>query len=304
MSAPRVSIGMPVYNGGRWLRASLDSLLAQRYADFELIISDNASTDDSEAICREYAARDARIRYVRNPRNIGASDNFNAVFRLARGEYFKWASCNDLCEPDFVGRCVAALDADPGTVLAYPRTRLMLGDDGPYQDYVDNLELLDDSPGARFRGLLERIRLNNVMNGVIRRSSLACTPLIEVYFSSDVNLMAELALHGKFREIPDYLFIRRMDPASATRLKDAAEVRKHYDPDQARLMVFQYWRVYKEYFRAVWRTSLSRAEKLCLYRYLARRLVWDRGHLAEDAWESVKALTARRRARRAGAAAR
>lgn len=304
MSAPRVSIGMPVFNGARWLRASLDSLLGQRLEDFELIISDNASTDSSEEICREYAARDARIRYVRNPRNIGASDNYNAVFHLARGEYFKWASCNDLCQPDFVEKCVAALEADPQAVLAYPRTRLMLGDAGPYEDYVDHLDLQYDSPCARFRGVLERIGLNNIMNGVIRRAALARTALIEAYFSSDVNLMAELALHGKFREVPDYLFIRRMDPASATRLKDDAEVRKHYDPDQERLMVFQYWRVHKEYFRAVWRTSLPRAEKLCLYRYLARRLLWDRGHLAEDVWESLKALKARRRTHKTGTAAR
>lgn len=92
---PKVSIGMPVYNGEKFIRVALDSLLSQTFVDFELIISDNASTDGTEAICREYAARDLRIRYVRQSENRGAVVNFKFVLDDAVGEYFMWAAHDD-----------------------------------------------------------------------------------------------------------------------------------------------------------------------------------------------------------------
>lgn len=98
---PHVSIGMPVYNGGRYVKAALEAVLAQTFRDFELIISDNASTDATEAICREYAARDPRIHYSRNGENLGAARNSNRTVELATGQYFKWAHHDDLCAPEF-----------------------------------------------------------------------------------------------------------------------------------------------------------------------------------------------------------
>jgi glycosyltransferase involved in cell wall biosynthesis len=92
----QVSIGMPVFNGEKFIREALDSLLAQTFTDFELIISDNASTDGTEAICREYAATDARIRYVRQVKNLGAIANFKFVLDEAVGEYFMWAAADDV----------------------------------------------------------------------------------------------------------------------------------------------------------------------------------------------------------------
>lgn len=118
---PRLSIGLPVYNGEEYLAESLDALLGQTYGDFELVISDNASTDGTQDICREYAARDARIRYLRQPRNIGATPNHNQVFAECRGELFKWASHDDLYGRDLLRRCVEALDARPEVILAHMR---------------------------------------------------------------------------------------------------------------------------------------------------------------------------------------
>lgn len=106
---PLVSIGVPVRNGARFLEQALDSLLAQSYQEFELIISDNASTDQTEAICRAYAARDGRIRYYRSSKDLGLAHNYNYLFQLARGEYFKWAAADDLHEPDYVLRCLDVL---------------------------------------------------------------------------------------------------------------------------------------------------------------------------------------------------
>src|SRR6185369_4346332 len=108
--APSVSIGLPVYNGVNYLRQALDSLLAQTFGDWELILSDNGSTDATESICREFAARDGRIRYLREPVNRGATWNFNRVFELSRAPLFRWAAHDDVCSPELLERCVAALE--------------------------------------------------------------------------------------------------------------------------------------------------------------------------------------------------
>src|SRR3989442_255266 len=122
---PRVSVGMPVYNGERYLAEAVDSLLAQTYEDFELIICDNASTDRTGEIARSYAARDTRVRYARNEKNLGAGGNFRRAVALASGEYFRWAASDDVCAPQSLARCVEVLDQEPAAVLAYPSTRFI-----------------------------------------------------------------------------------------------------------------------------------------------------------------------------------
>ena len=123
---PTVSIGLPVFNGERYLAGALNCLLQQDYEDFELIISDNASTDATESICREYAAKDPRIRYSRNATNIGASLNYNRVFGLARGEFFKWASHDDECHPSLVRRCLEVFEQAPASaVLVYSMAEII-----------------------------------------------------------------------------------------------------------------------------------------------------------------------------------
>ena len=140
--APTVTVGMPAYNAARWIGAAIESILGQSFRDFELIISDNASTDDTLAICQRYASADARIRVVANPQNIGANRNYFAVLRAARGRYFKWASSNDLCAPTFIEKCIAALEREPSAVLAAPRTWLFQespADATPYERDVDQI---------------------------------------------------------------------------------------------------------------------------------------------------------------------
>jgi glycosyltransferase involved in cell wall biosynthesis len=116
---PRVSIGLPVYNGEQFLRRALDCLLTQEYTDFELIISDNGSTDATEKICKEYAARDPRIHYVRQEQNLGSHENFNFVLREARGEYFMWAAVDDQWATSFISSLLERLDRNPDASLAF-----------------------------------------------------------------------------------------------------------------------------------------------------------------------------------------
>lgn len=115
---PAVSIGVPVYNGEGSLRQALDSLLAQTFSDFELIISDNASTDGTEVICREYAGRDARVRYLRQVSNIGPAANFKFLLDRAQGEYFMWAACDDIRSADWLKINHDFLAAHPGHVAS------------------------------------------------------------------------------------------------------------------------------------------------------------------------------------------
>jgi len=273
---------MPAYNAAPWVEASVRAILDQTYGNFELIISDNASTDDTQVRCEKLAEQDSRIRYVRQRRNIGGPANYNAVFHLARGQYFKWASANDLCAATFLERCAAVLEARPDVVLCYPRTWLLI--DGPetQQAYDDGLDLQDDRAAVRFREYLARVRLNNIMNGLIRSSVLRKTPLMQPHLSEDVNLVAELALYGKIAELPERLFSRRMDRASATKLQARDEVYRHYDPDLSTGMPMQTWKFEKALFSAVSRSPLRMMERLRLYGYLCRRLYWASSDIGKE----------------------
>lgn len=114
MSEPLITVGLPVYNGQRYLREAIDSLLAQTCTDFELLISDNASTDSTSEICREYAAKDVRIRYIRQEQNLGAVANFQYVLDHARGRFFTWASDDDLWDEAWLEKLSDAMLDQPG----------------------------------------------------------------------------------------------------------------------------------------------------------------------------------------------
>lgn len=287
---PTVSIGMPVFNGERWIAQSIDSILGQTFQDFEIIISDNASVDATDAICRSYADRDNRVRYYRNDRNRGAIVNYNAVFEYASGRYFKWASSNDYCAPEFLERCVGVLEQRHDVVLCYPRCRLFESAIAEAENYDDNLDLQDDDALTRLKRLLANIRLNNVMNGVIRADVLGRTRLIGAHYSADINMMAELALHGKFVEVPEYLFYRRMNRLTSTRLKSAEEVLAHHDPALKREMLFPHWRLIIGYYSAVRRAPLTLHDKVRLCRWLSRWAFWGRHHLYRDMYEACRRL--------------
>lgn len=278
----RVSIGMPAYNGEKWIGEAIESIAAQTFTDFELIVSDNASTDATEQICREYVKRDSRVRYFRNAKNIGANPNFNRVFQLSSSEYFKWASANDIVEPEMLAKCVEVLDGEPEIVMCYPRTKIFSDASSAAEKYQDNCHLVSSRPSIRFIGLLENMKLNNVMNGMIRSEVLKKTKLIENYFSSDVNLIAEIALYGKIFEIPEYLFLRRLEKESSTALKSAEGVHEHYYPERKKSMRFQQWIMTFKNFAAIARVDVDVREKVALYTYLIRRAIWFRHQLLQD----------------------
>lgn len=289
---PRISVGIPIYNGARWIGATAESILTQTERDLELILCDNASQDESETICRAIAAADPRVHYVRNPQNIGAPANYNLCLELANGEYFKWNSASDLCKPQLLEKCIAILDANPDVALAYSHTAL-LREDGTISSEDDTLELESESPVERFTRLLEKRGLNHVMNGVMRREMLNQTMLHQSFYSSDICLMAEISLYGKFVQLPECLFIRRHTPETASILRTEKDLQKYFDPQLKSKMLFQRIKLNGGFFQAVGRSSISGAQKWALYRYLLRRLRWSRKALFEDIVLAVKKTLSR-----------
>jgi glycosyltransferase involved in cell wall biosynthesis len=211
-ATPRLTIGLPVYNGENYLARALDSILGQTFTDFQLIVSDNASTDGTEAICREYAGRDPRIRYSRNESNLGAAANYNRTFELSGPtEYFKWAAHDDEMAPTFLAKCIAALDATPEAVLCHSLVEL-IDDDGEVISLYDS-GLTGTRTGRRPSERLKACALTEHMNsdifGVIRRAAFARTILHGDYHGCDLVLLGELALQGRFLKIPEPLFRNR-----------------------------------------------------------------------------------------------
>lgn len=258
---PRVSIGMPVYNGENFLKQAIDSLLSQTFEDFELIVSDNASTDRTEEICRKYATRDRRIRYYRNQKNLGAASNFNCVFELSRGEYFKWAAHDDICAPSFIAECVEVLDRDESVVLCYPKTKL-INEDGDLigVSYKPLRRINASEPQQRFQDILFHAVWCFEVFGLMRTDVLRKTSLIEKYYGSDKVLLAQLSLLGRFQEIEKDLFFRRCSPEQSTNMIVRNKA-VWINPQYSKLIPFQL-KALAAYMSAPWKTTLTNLQRL------------------------------------------
>jgi glycosyltransferase involved in cell wall biosynthesis len=271
---PRLTIGLPVYNGEKYLGESLEALLGQSYEDFELIITDNASTDGTGDICRRYEKQDSRIRCVRQLRNIGCAPNHNFVVWQARGELFKWASHDDLYARNMLAGCVDALDEYPHVVLANSWTAMI--------DYSGNvIKAVDYGPATsslrtpeRFRSMMFDGWFDDI-GGVIRTEVLRRTSLLGSYHLADRALTTEIGLHGPFYQVPDWLYFRRDHPSRAERAYPS--VRNwcvNLDPRRASRLRHPTVRLYSEYawayVAAIRRAPMSPAERRECYGYLAR----------------------------------
>ena len=292
---PRVTIGIPVYNGENYLEKAIESALAQTYGDFEIVISDNASTDRTADICRSFAERDSRVRYFRNDQNLGASPNYRRTFDEARGEFFCWMPHDDAMLPNFLKRCVEVLDAEPDVVLAYPYYQIRQASDDPTpllagRDADLRLPSAHERIRAYFREQL--IGPNWPIFGLYRRSLLGETQLLRPLIGADDYVTLEVVVRGKVAQIPEELYVLRTHPDAwhearqrdrkglarifGTETKWAAE---WFDPANQRLkVVFPHWRRLREYFLIFWRSPASVRSKILmaavLPRYAAHR--WKR----------------------------
>src|SRR5260221_1173402 len=282
MYSPKVSIGLPVYNGEKYLRESIVSLLEQDYTDFELIIADNASTDATGDICREFARRDGRILYHRNPTNIGAGGNFRLVFSLARGEFFKWATYDDVHRPGCLRRLVEVLESAPPKVMLVASRNEIIDEESTVIKARNVEHLQNTRPRAyqRLGDILSGYQLGVAQFGLYRRSMLARTRLIDDFPHSDRVLLAELAMLGEVWEIDEILFARRYHTEVSTTInKTKKEFVLWFNPNAKgwalkRLLTL-------EYVRSIFRLPLSPFERVLCLGIIAQ--VW-----ARKRWASLK----------------
>jgi glycosyltransferase involved in cell wall biosynthesis len=269
-STPMLSIGLPVFNGEMFLEETLHSLLTQTFDDFELIISDNASTDGTWPLCEACAARDPRIRIVRNASNLGAAANYNQTFRLARGKFFKWAAHDDLCAPTFFEACIAALEANSTAVLCTPRALIIDAAGEVKGRYAFSMAFGAERPSERFRQFLHA-QGSYAVFGVIRSAVLAQTGLIGTFPMADRVLLAELVLRGPFIELPEYLFWRRKHPQISTVANPTDRgLLTWYDPTIHRRRVLPRWQRLGRYLRAIHVTPMPAQERWLCHLHLSR----------------------------------
>ena len=284
-STPLVSIGLYVYNGERFLQEVLHSILNQTFTNFELIISDNASTDRTGEIAQAYAKRDDRIRYYRSEKNMGGGWNMRRVCELATGRYFKWAAADDLLEPDFLRQCVGILESDPGCVVAYPSTTQVDENGSFIKNYITPVKADSNDPVARFREMLLVNHNCYQIFGVMRISTLHQIPPHGIYMSADRVLLARMSLRGRFYEVPEYLFISRRHRQQSSRTRPVRLTQPRFrltnrqaqlsnpplewwDPAKTRTVSFPEFRELLEYFLSIYRASLGVGQKLRCYSML------------------------------------
>jgi len=278
LSTPTLSIGVPIFNSERYLESALDSLLAQSYSDYELVIVDNASVDATEEICRAYASRDARIRYHRNAVNLGPARNFYRTLELSTGRYYKYAADDDLYDPQFIDRCVSPLEADPSLVCCYSRAQL-IDENGAHLENLD-VEINTDSNDVAVR-LYNMISVDYLciqLYGVIRTDVLRSLRPFEGYYGWDRNLLAELAIAGRILALPEHLFLHRLHPKSTGSMLHFSrplDELKRVDPTvnwsmQLRKPQRSAATRFKNYFASVARAPLRPAERVLCYAQLTR----------------------------------
>ncbi|MCS7033940.1 MAG: glycosyltransferase [Phycisphaerae bacterium] len=288
---PKLSICLPVFNGQRYLALAIESILGQSFADFELVIVDNASTDQTESIARDYARRDRRVRFHRNERNLGAAPNFNRAYHLSSGPLVRWASYDDLWTRDAMKLCIERLERDPSIICCHGRTQVIDEQGAPVPTYdraagpppgpghipEDRLydpadRVLDaDRPSQRLSELLLRTHWCYEIFGVIRRSVLERTTLHGSFYGSDKVLLAELLLAGKIVNVPETVFLRRDHQGNSTSLRTHSERADWMDTSLGGRIRRPHLRLLKGYAGAIRRAQIPAREKLACWRVL---LAW------------------------------
>lgn len=292
----RVSIGMPVFNGERYLSLAIDSLLNQTFTDFDVLISDNCSTDRTIEIAEQYAATDDRIRIIRQDQNLGAIKNFNFVFENTDAKYFKWAAADDICQPEYLEKCVAALDDRPDAVWSHSHSdkidssgisliAQLEGDKSLLQE-IDGEWTWKGFPRDAYDSNSAATRFSDVLlgttwcvdsYGLIRRSALEKTRLFIDTYGAEKVLMAELSLLGKYAHVPQILFAQRIHEEASSAIVNHKEQQK-YVGSKSKGFIRTRLGLFFAHFKSVNRHRLGFVQKskayLALLRYIFQVDKW------------------------------
>lgn len=260
---PLVAVGLPVYNGEEFLAAAIESVLAQTFRDFEVIISDNASTDRTEGICREYASRDGRVSYHRASENHGIVWNYNQVFKRSSHEFFMWFSHDDILASSYLERGVEVLQKDPSVVLCFSNWGEIDATGELLRSDKSRVVMDSSKPIERFRKAIRLDHLCEPWCGITRSETLRKTGLYGSFADYDRVMIAELGLHGRFVEIPETLFFRREHKGRSIYIHPSRFERTSWiDPQHSGAIVFPHFRELREFWAAVGRAGLSWREKI------------------------------------------
>lgn len=260
---PLVSIGMPVYNGEKYIEDALESLLAQDHPNIELVISNNASTDRTAAICQEYAERYSHIKLISQPRNIGASGNFRAVVDAATGEYFMWAAHDDLWSPNYVSACVAVLQRHQRYALCASTVHFIDESGSIVNRTFENLDTTSRSTPESCAHILEQ-DFWCAIYGVMRIESARRAPIERPSFGMDVAALIHICMMGKLACQTDCTFYYRLFSN-----KTPESMMEVFDPYRATKIVYPWSEIAIESLSAAIRSNLSWLERIqCCYAIL------------------------------------
>jgi glycosyltransferase involved in cell wall biosynthesis len=281
IQSPKISIGIPVYNGEKYLELAINSLINQSFQDFEIIISDNASTDKTEEICRSFEFRDPRIVYHRNPINIGAANNYKKVFQLAKGQFFKWMAHDDRCSPNYLEECVKVLEDDPEIVMSFPRFVLIDNSDNPFPVIEKNTYVTPDGriittnlernfmsvhPSERYWEVLYQTTECYEFFGLARRDIIERTSQHDAFYGSDKVLLCELAMMGKLKEVSSATGYFRIHAEQSQSLKNSQERAEWISPDLNYGAFMSRVKCVQGYYRSIFAYPISLSERIeCLW---------------------------------------
>jgi glycosyltransferase involved in cell wall biosynthesis len=286
-----VSIGLPVYNGETYLTESIESILAQTYENFELIIVDNASSDKTIDIVKSYVSKDTRIKFFQNQVNLGASANHNRTLELAKGEYFFWASYDDIRHPQYLEKCVKYLNENTLSVACHSLTKYIdeTGSETDRNEVI--LDIANNDPIKRFKEMIRMDHKVEMILSMMRTEILKKTNGLAAFSDSDRVVMAEMCLHGPLEVLPEHLFYRREHKENSSKVyKNRQDRMAWFDPQLAGKINFPLSKQFKEYISAIFRSPISWSKKnKCLYIMLGW-LVDNRKRIINEYKYGLKAL--------------
>jgi glycosyltransferase involved in cell wall biosynthesis len=290
MSHPRVVIGLPVYNGQRYLGAAIESHLAQSFGDFELVISDNGSTDATQQICTDYAGKDKRIKYLRSPENRGILWNHRRVFEAIQStdQYFRWAAGDDIMEPDLLQAMVDVLATRPEVEAVVPDTKNIDVEGKIIGSMERTLDLQSPDVFERARKVLLSGYQMVIAFGLFRASTLQCLRTRPDYLGWDFVFVWELALHGQMVQPVGPFLLRRWHAGAMSHVRTVKEMKKWVEPKSNARMNFPHWTWTYERWRALMAAPLSGRERLRIAGFLARHTSWQRASLVRDVVQAAK----------------
>lgn len=286
LSTPRLSIGVPVYNGEDYIAEAITSHLEQDFTDFELVVSDNCSDDGTADIVQGFVKSDSRVSYSRNEENVGGPANFNRLFRLTKGDLFRWAAADDRIEPGYLSSVIAMMDADPQIVIGHAHSILIdpqsvpmlemdqgwLGGDG----FMEAIKLAPPPGDERFHSPHPHRRIDAVINnnhrnfyifGIMRRDTMMQTRLHGAFYGGDRTLLVEMAMRGTFRKVDEPLFASRSHAKNSGRNGlNFEELKQHGAKDLSFASM-----VMKGYITGVRRARVSRTEELKCLAVIAKK---------------------------------